>query len=148
MQANKTSEAISLMKVLNHTLQFTSFVFAIGLSLFAYDSLHAQQKNLPLNRELELDYEKFRNIIKIRTDSIFKGEPQIEQVTITTYSNPPSFKPYITTQYHQEKDKSKSLFIRKLKKENLFIVNDTADKFYLTIDPLSILNLEKTLTIS
>jgi len=47
-----------------------------------------------------------------------------------------SFKPYIVPSAHIEKDKSRNWFVRKIKKENLIIVNDTADKFYLTIDPL------------
>lgn len=47
-----------------------------------------------------------------------------------------NFKPYIHTSTHQVKDTSKSLLVRKLWKESLLLVNDTAHKFYLTIDPL------------
>ena len=50
------------------------------------------------------------------------------------------FKPQIVLQSKQTKDKSKSYISRKLKNESFIIVNDTADKFYLTIDPL--FNLE------
>ena len=42
----------------------------------------------------------------------------------------------IVDNFQPKQDKSKSLLYRKLKKESLFIVNDTADKFYMTLDPL------------
>jgi hypothetical protein len=51
------------------------------------------------------------------------------------------FKPYINPkQNHVDKNnpqrKATGVWKRKLKQESLFIVNDTTDKFYLTIDPL------------
>lgn len=77
--------------------------------------LFSQQKNFPLNREWALDFEKTK----------------VENVNFQG-----CFKPYITSPDHVKKDTTKSLLYRKLKKESLFIVNDTSDKFYCTIDPL------------
>ncbi len=90
------------------------------LLFFFIPALLIAQQNLPLNREWTLDHEK-----KIQKDS---------SVLLSC------FKPYLITPVHSQKDKTRSLLYRKIKKESLFIVNDTADKFYLTLDPL--LNLE------
>lgn len=50
------------------------------------------------------------------------------------------FRPIIIEPTHIDKNdslrKATSVWKRKLKQESLFIVNDTADKFYLTLDPL------------
>lgn len=51
-----------------------------------------------------------------------------------------NFKPYILSPTHQVIDTSKRLLTRKFFSESLILVNDTAHKFYLTIDPL--LNFE------
>lgn len=74
------------------------------------------QQNLPLNREWGLNDEK-----KIEEDS--------NQVISC-------FKPYIHSPIHPQKDKTHSLLYRKIKKESLLIVSDSADKFGLSIDPL------------
>lgn len=83
--------------------------------LLLFPTLLFAQRNLPLNREWSSNYEK--------NDTIASN----------VFSN---FKPHIVKPFYQEKDKSHSLLYRKLKTESLFIVNDTADRFYLTIDPL------------
>ena len=92
------------------------------------------QQNLPLNREWGLERDKSINKIKdIKIINV--GGREIE---ISIYESEPrsSFKPFIVPVIVLEKDKSKKILVRKLKHESFFIVNDTADKFYLTIDPL------------
>ena len=78
------------------------------------------QQNIPLNRQWGLDAEK-----------------KYQQDSSTIISG---FKPYVRTPEHPERDKTSSVFYRKLKKESLLIVRDSADRFYMTIDPL--FNLE------
>ncbi|HSH64323.1 MAG TPA: hypothetical protein VLB84_00655 [Bacteroidia bacterium] len=82
------------------------------------------QQNRPLNRQWEL-YENE----KIQPDTSFIS----------------CFKPRIVPSLHPEKYKTRSLLYRKIKKENLLIVNDSADKFCLTIDPLFNLELGRDL---
>jgi len=102
-----------------HTLVSKNYLLQLILLFVFCTSLFSQQTNLPLNREWSLNFEKKNNSI----DS-------------NLFYNISCFKPYIVNSIHMEKDKSKSLLYRKIKKENFFIVNDTTDKFYLTIDPL------------
>ena len=94
--------------------------------------LFSQQSNSLLNREWSLNLEKEKNIID--SDST-------KQNSVTDYS---CFKPFITGAIHIDKNnptrKATSVWKRKIHQENLFIVNDSADNFYLTIDPL--FNLE------
>lgn len=78
------------------------------------------QQNRSLNRQWNLDAEK-----KSLHDS---------SVLISC------FKPRIVPVVYPERDKTRTLLYRKLKRESLLIVKDSADKFYLTIDPL--FNLE------
>jgi hypothetical protein len=104
--------------------QTLSIVFLLPSLLFA-------QSNFQLNREWGLNFEKEKN--KIQNDTT----PQ----NAHDYS---SFKPYIYQREHIDKSnpkrKATNIWKRKIKQESLFIVNDTADKFYVTIDP--ILNFE------
>jgi hypothetical protein len=86
------------------------------LLFFFIPVLLIAQQNLPLNREWTLDHEK-----KIQQDSNALRS---------------CFKPYIITPVHPQKDKTRSLLYRKIKQESLLIVNDTADQFHLTLDPL------------
>lgn len=72
------------------------------------------QQNLPLNRE-------WTTVYPSEIDS---------NISLSC------FKPYIVSPVHPPKNKTLGLLHRKLKKESLFIVHDTADKFYLTLDPL------------
>jgi hypothetical protein len=109
---------------------FTSFLWrGGGAEVFS-------QQNLPLNREWSLyTGRECQNAGK--NDSL--EPPRIYKQCYD--QNTSSFFPTIqSTPLHIVKDKSRSLLYRKVKNENLIIVNDTADKFYLTIDPL--LNLE------
>lgn len=109
--------------------------------LFLFPAMLSAQRNFPLNREWALDVEKLMN-----KDSVFFYPGTNESVT---FLEPRSrgitcFKPIIVRQNQIDKNnpqrKATSVWKRKIKQENLFIVNDTADKFYLTVDP--ILNFE------
>jgi hypothetical protein len=86
------------------------------LLFFFIPVLLIAQQNLPLNRVWTLDHEKI-----LLQDSIALRS---------------CFKPYIAVPGYEQKDKTRSLVYRKVKKESLLIVNDTADKLYLTLDPL------------
>ncbi len=80
---------------------------------------------MQLNREWNLNFDKEKNKLKI--DSLSPNDISC-------------FKPYIVKPKQIDKNnperKATSIWKRKIKQENLFIVNDTADKFYLTLDPL------------
>lgn len=91
------------------------------------------QQNLPLNREWGLGHERQLNKIKEDKADTIKDE-KINHLPVVTQLS--CFKPYIITPSFSVKDKSRGFFYRKIKKESLIIVNDTADKFHLTIDPL------------
>ena len=88
--------------------------------------IFSQQRNLSLNREWNLESDKTASVIFSKTDSTHE----------IAYSNQSCFKPNAYSSGIFKKNISTSLFIRKLKKESLIIINDTADKFHLTIDPL------------
>src|ERR1035437_3682919 len=98
--------------------------------------LFSQQKNLPLNRDFEFKLRhsegKCFEIGKIDTtepSQIILSCPEIIHS---------GFKPILLSANDHKDYKAShySLFFRKIKKENLFIINDTTDKFHLTIDPL------------
>lgn len=115
---------------------------------FAYFSffvcyLHAQQKNLPLNRDLMLDPE--REINKTDSQNIFSGfKPFIESKSFTINKicgcRELNCGKNIRTKREQKRI---PLLRRKLTCENLIIVNDTTDKFHLTADPLFYFELGK-----
>lgn len=98
------------------------FFILTSLILFS-NSLLAQERNLPLNREWGLEHEKTLSAT-------------VDSVTKSTLYEPGCLKPYILNYALRKQDKSKSWIYRKVKKESLFIINDTTDKFHLTIDPL------------
>lgn len=100
------------------------FLLLISI-LIGFQKNYAQQ-NLPLNREWGLDFEKENNKIS-KKDSLHKSSDSLSASC---------FKPYIISIQRTEKNKSKPYLKRKLSNENLVIVNDTADNFYLTLDPL------------
>lgn len=119
----------------------TSFKFFLPIAycLLPICFLHAQQKNLPLNREQNLDFDRLNNFIsnyENESDTIKINRAAESGIFGVKVNNPSCFKPYIAALISDKKDTSKSLFIRKLKKESLLIVNDTIGKFHLTIDPL------------
>lgn len=100
---------------------------------------HAQQKNLPLNKGWDLRLEEQLNKIdksdtaKSKTGSIHTNfHPFIESFAGDLDS-------YIRSNFDPlalYKNKKAPLWYRKIKRENLLIVKDTANKFYLTVDPL------------
>jgi len=111
--------------------------------LLVLPTLLVAQRNLPLNREWGLPYKSAKKIadssyIKKETTSPSSMRIVVPVVMVEAspvfFSSP--FKPYIVPTTYKVKDKSKSLLYRKLKKESLLIVNDSIDKFHLTIDPL------------
>ncbi len=92
--------------------------------------LSAQQKNISLNREWTLFAEQFC----LRDSSVHytSMRPMIEGDKLTVaYLNSHNSKEVRLYTYGNG-----PLLYRKLKKESLLIVRDTADKFHLTIDPL------------
>jgi hypothetical protein len=112
--------------------------------LFIFPALLFSQRNIPLNREWSANFEKVKNFISPeKVDSVRLNNNYFGENRKVFQEDKSCFKPYIVGQFHSVKDKSKPWyywFYRKLKKESLFIVNDTAEKFHLSIDPL--LNLE------
>jgi hypothetical protein len=93
---------------------------------------------MPLNREWVLSIEKEAAFIRDIDKPVLHCDSSwmCGGVMMTADYSKSCFRPIILPQNHQEKDRSGSLIYRKLKKENLIIVNDTTDKFYLTVDPL------------
>lgn len=105
-------------------------MFLLPVAVFA-------QRNMPLNREWGLNYEKVANYITPERVDSARLDNNYYGVNARVYQNENScFKPAITNQFHQVKDKSRPWIVRKLKKESFIVVNDTAEKFHLTIDPL------------
>lgn len=93
-------------------------------------SLNAQQ-NLPLNREWGL-----WNLDRL-PKSADRKDDTLQAIELKDVPHAVSaFYPIISPVTYQQKDKSKSWIVRKLKYESLFIVNDSADKFHLQLDPL------------
>ncbi len=128
--------------------------------LFFLPTILFAQQNLPLNREWGLGYEKEVNKIhpkmpKSLEDKITKSKDSTFVVDGKTYKvgfprqkdtieDLSNFKPYIVTPTFSKKDKSKGNYLyRKIKKESFMIVNDTADKFQLNVDPLLNVQLGK-----
>jgi hypothetical protein len=91
------------------------------------------QRNLPLNREWSLPHK-----VPGSSDNLQeKADSSSSNFSVTEIKDLNSpFKPNIVSPSQIQKDKSRNWFVRKIKKENIIIVNDTADRFHLTIDPL------------
>ncbi len=140
MRIKNTESKIFLIKstILKNSKPITfyllPFIFYLLFFFFFLNQTSAQQ-NFPLNREWGLNRERSNANIpsQLLIDSIKNGVN-----ANPNYASPDNscFKPFIVTPSHQVADKSKPLLYRKYRKESLFIVNDTADKFYLTLDPL------------
>lgn len=102
-------------------------LLSLAACIFFLNTSSAQQ-NLPLNREWGLTHNKFENKIaqKNNGESSSINDKSCFLPVIVNYkygaTSPDSIK--------------RKLIIRKLKKESLFIIRDTADKFYMAIDPL------------
>src|SRR6218665_1624268 len=118
-----------------HTLRCLSSVILFLISCFSATA----QQNEPLNRESRLLAPRDHKLSQ--KDSAVIAEQILNKIPgITAQPFASCFKPYIVPVTRRQKDRSKSWIVRKLKYESLFIVNDTAERFNLTIDPL--LNLE------
>ena len=127
----------NLMKATSPKFQVSGFILAISYWLLAISSAQAQQKNLPLNREWGLKIECSLN--KLDSLQCTSLKPYIESATMK-----PGIGRFGTYSYNSSRATSRSLptygdfswFYRKLRRDNLIVVNDTTDKFLLTIDPL------------
>lgn len=116
---------------------FRYSLLCLTTCILLLNSLSAQQ-NLPLNREWGLKTEKELSVYKtkeliVHTNNYAEGWRDTispENNTIT------SFRPILLPISYPKKNQNQKLFIRKLKQESLFIIQDTTDKFYMTIDPL------------
>ncbi len=97
-------------EVLRHWKNCGSAILCLLCCVLCFTNLFSQQ-NLTLNREFAVLNENDSSHFSL-------------------------FKPYIREPIFSAKDKAKKKLFRKLKTESLIIVNDTADKFYLTVDPL------------
>ena len=114
-----------------------AYILCLISCVLCLNSLLAQQ-NLLLNREWGLSYEKGKNAMEQKfkkSDTTYGAGVNFVKINYVVVDKS-CFRPYICPISYKEKDKSKSLLYRKLKKESLFIVNDSADKFHLAIDPL------------
>ena len=123
------------MKVTSYKLQVLSYL-TISYWLLPYSFLQAQQKNLPLNREYNLYFGNSEGFISAIKDTTLPGEPPLSIITPTFHYFESCLKPHLAAPLPNKTYKNKSLFIRKLKKESLFIINDTTDKFHLTADQI------------
>ena len=131
------------------------FLLPIAYCLLPICFLQAQQKNLPLNREYDLNTEKsfayhdFDNYpSKSKKDSNYYWGPTafrpcLEGWTLNLKSIRKMNYGFNNLPYYADSFKDidsiiskKSLLRRKIFLQSLFIINDTADKFYMTIDPL------------
>lgn len=108
-------------------LPFSLFLFSESASLFS------QPFNSFLNRESSLLYDRY--LANLDSSCEFTNEQGQHVHTSIKYPAPSPVKPRIVEISTIEKDSSRSWLVRKLLKENLFIIRDPKDQFYLTIDP-------------
>lgn len=135
------------MKISIYKLQLTAYNFFLPFTCFILliYQLHAQQKNLPLNRMLMLNTEREANKIDtLNMISNFKPFIESKSFTISKVCELRRIKREKNNSSEWKKEQI-SLFRKKLKHENLIIVNDTIDRFHLTIDPLFHFELGKDL---
>ncbi len=109
------------------------------LLFLLFPTLIVAQQNLPLNRERGLPFREINKAkieaAKAKEDSILaKCHACMLVEPIPVYSSP--FKPYIVAPSFSVKNKTRGFLYRKLKKESLIIVKDTAEKFHLNLDPI------------
>src|ERR1051326_3056444 len=130
------------MKAATYTSPALHFFFSIGFLLAAINPLHSQQKNFPLNREWGIPVEKWDNVYKEKKDTV--------QYYISHYQNLNAgqlrscFKPYnehfgTFVRYTYRSSNYLDFYPgakRKIFDESLFIIKDTSERFFLTIDPL------------
>jgi hypothetical protein len=106
----------------------TNLAFILVFSILLFFKNTFAQQNFQLNRQWGLDTEEANS--SISTNSYFTTPDDSAEVN---YS---SFKPSIRTPQQPIKNKNLAYLKRKFSNESFIVVNDTADKFYLTVDPL------------
>ncbi|MBL7890010.1 MAG: hypothetical protein JNL24_10670 [Bacteroidia bacterium] len=120
------------MRIKYHVSSIKNFSWHSLLCLatcFFYLNTLSAQHNLPLNREWALKYESTKT-------------SKLRNTCLASYNTTDlsCFKPLIVSKKYVDKNdslrKATSVWKRKIKQESLFIIQDTADKFYMTIDPL------------
>lgn len=114
-------------------------LFLVPASIFA-------QQNVQMNREWGLEFERQLNFIHSSHPTSVNTNDTLGKSNISHQSAKADsvgdvdlscFKPYITKPKFPSKDKSKGTYLyRKFREESFVVVNDTADKFRLNIDPL------------
>ncbi len=97
------------------------------LVLFSFSILHAQQLNYFLNQEYASYYDQALNSPDA---SIHTGFKPLLASQVNQYVSSDSIRGY------NYSGPRRSWFYRKFYRENLFIIHDTAHKFWATIDPL------------
>jgi len=106
---------------------FKKILFAL-LLIFGFSiAIHAQQLNLYLNQEYNSYLDQGINNPQI---SLHTGFKPLTEAQVNRYVNSDSLHGY---DFSAEK---KSWLYRKVYQENLFIIHDSASKFYCTVDPL------------
>jgi len=117
------------------------------------------QQNLQLNREWGLKEEKYRSAFQNLHGVVLTTDSQtfIKDSMFNSYNSITSFKPYLIPITIPKKQNERfgcfpatnlERIRLKIKEESLFIVRDTASKFYLTIDPLFNFELGKDMADS
>ena len=135
------------MKIANYKLQIigyrlqVAYWLIIGVWLLPFSTF--SQYNLQLNREFNLLQRSSERYIikkgKVYRDTLHPvpcGNAAWIATPDTAALFSSCFRPQIVPVSICNRKTKHSLVRRKLFEENLFIVNDTADKFFLTIDPL------------
>jgi len=103
------------------------FLCILFLSIYFSVITNAQQLNIPLNQEYSSYLDQGLNNPQISFHTGFKPYTEAE---VNRYVNSDSLNGYLFPPgYH-------SLLYRKIFQENLFLIRDSASKFYCTIDPL------------
>ena len=97
----------------------------------------AQQRNIPLNRNADLNLEQ--TLLRYSDSLASSAFRPLITSQITGNRTAVSVSPELSISFEEPGNynaQHRNLFVRKLKYENLIVVRDTTDKFYMTIDPL------------
>jgi hypothetical protein len=111
------------------------------IALLYFSCLGYAQQNFPLNRQFSLDFNDMRSAFySFSPCAVIPDTAGLNAFVALRNSHPSEdascFKPYIVPVQIPVKDKAHELLYRKLKKESLLIVRDSANRFSLSIDPL------------
>ena len=112
-------------------------LYRIFFLCLLFPALLPAQQNVPLNREWSLPFNDIDPTATYEKSVLKDSFGELNEVAGRIEKTFPScFKPCILPIQFTERDKSKSLLYRKLKKESLFIISDSASQFHVSIDPL------------